>query len=182
MFNINFAYDWKWTADRWNWKQSLYQLSHNHCPNWFFGVASQLCRNQWPNPVLHSHLFTFWPRIFQQSVNHLSVLGFRYKKPLCKHPCLIDFEKSGPIVDVIKLILEEISISTKLRNWIKFVLMSEPAQKCKNYVLFKQNYTLELFVAFKMAYSCCFSIWGNLDFQCDQMLKSYSNYLTRCKK
>ena len=26
-----FADDWIWTADLWNWKQPLYQLSHNHC-------------------------------------------------------------------------------------------------------------------------------------------------------
>jgi len=37
-----------------------------------------------------------------------------------------------PVVDVIKLFLEEIEISPKLRNWIKFVLMTEPAQKCEN--------------------------------------------------
>ena len=42
--------------------------------------------------------------------------------------------------------------------------MSEPAQKCYNNAIFKQNYTLKLFVAFKMAYSCCFSLEGNLDF------------------
>ena len=42
--------------------------------------------------------------------------------------------------------------------------MSEPAQKCENYALFKQNYTLELFIALKMAYSCCFGLRGNLDF------------------
>ena len=32
--------------------------------------------------------------------------------------------------------------------------MSEPAQKCKNKAIFKQNYTLKLFIAVKMAYSC----------------------------
>ena len=37
--------------------------------------------------------------------------------------------KKRPVVDVIKLFLEEIYISPKIRNWIKFVLMSEPAQK-----------------------------------------------------
>ena len=42
--------------------------------------------------------------------------------------------------------------------------MSEPAQKCKNYAIFKQNYTIELFVPFKMANSCCFGLRGNLDF------------------
>ena len=34
MFNINFTYDWIRTADLWYWKQSLYQLSHNHFPTW----------------------------------------------------------------------------------------------------------------------------------------------------
>ena len=34
--------------------------------------------------------------------------------------------------------------------------MSEPAQKCENYGIL--NKTLEQFVAFKMAYSCCFSL------------------------
>ena len=30
-----------------------------------------------------------------------------------------------------------------------FVLTSESAQKCENYATFKENYTLELFVALK---------------------------------
>ena len=42
--------------------------------------------------------------------------------------------------------------------------MSEPAQKCENNASFKQINTLKLFIAFKMAYSCCFSLGGNLDF------------------
>ena len=52
--------------------------------------------------------------------------------------------------------------------------MSEPAQKCENYAIFKQNYTLKLFVAFKMAYSCCFSLGGNLDFL-DFLQKKFYN-------
>ena len=36
--------------------------------------------------------------------------------------------------------------------------MSEPEQKWENYAIFKQNYILELFIAFKMYYSCCFSL------------------------
>ena len=52
--------------------------------------------------------------------------------------------------------------------------MSEPAQKCENYAIFKQNYTLKLFVAFKMAYSCCFSLGGNLDFP-DFLQKKFYN-------
>ena len=42
--------------------------------------------------------------------------------------------------------------------------MSEPALKCENCASFKQSYTLKLFIAFKMAYSCCLSLGGNLDF------------------
>ena len=36
--------------------------------------------------------------------------------------------------------------------------MSEPAQKCKNNPIFKQNYRAKLFLIFKMAYSCCSSL------------------------
>ena len=42
--------------------------------------------------------------------------------------------------------------------------MYEPAQKCENNAIFKQNYTLKLFIVFKMTYSCCFRLEGNLDF------------------
>ena len=42
--------------------------------------------------------------------------------------------------------------------------MSEPALKCENNAIIKQIYILKLFIAFKMAYSCCFSLGGNLDF------------------
>ena len=42
--------------------------------------------------------------------------------------------------------------------------MSETAQKCENCAIFEQNYTLELFVAFKTVNSCCFGSRGNLDF------------------
>ena len=38
------------------------------------------------------------------------------------------------------------------------------AQKCENYASFKQNYTLELFIALKMVYSCCLGSRRNLDF------------------
>ena len=71
---------------------------------------------------------------------------------------------SRPGVNVIKLFLEDIQISPKLRHLIKFVMMSEPAQKCENQAIFKQNYTLELFIALEMVYFCCFSLGGNLDF------------------
>ena len=42
--------------------------------------------------------------------------------------------------------------------------MPEPAQKCENDATLKQNNALELFIAHKMAYSCCFGLRGNLDF------------------
>ena len=36
--------------------------------------------------------------------------------------------------------------------------MSKPALKCENNAIFKQNYAQKLFIAFKMAYSCCFGL------------------------
>ena len=55
----------------------------------------------------------------------------------------------------------------------KFVLMSEPAfylmwKQC----YFRQNYTLKLCIAFKMAYSCCFSLGENPD-NVDFLQKSF---------
>ena len=52
--------------------------------------------------------------------------------------------------------------------------MSEPALKCENNVIFKQNYTLELFMALKMAYCCCLGLRGNLDFP-DFLQKKFYN-------
>ena len=34
----------------------------------------------------------------------------------------------------------------------------------KHCAIFNQIYTLKLYIAFKMAYSCCFSLGGNIDF------------------
>ena len=56
--------------------------------------------------------------------------------------------------------------------------MYEPAQKCENCAIFKQNYTLKLFVAFKRANSCCFGLRGNLDFP-DFLKKSFITSTTR---
>ena len=43
--------------------------------------------------------------------------------------------------------------------------MLEPTKTCENNeAIFKQNYTQKLFIAFKMAYSCCFGLRGNLNF------------------
>ena len=50
--------------------------------------------------------------------------------------------------------------------------MFEPEQKCENNAVFKQNYTAKLLITFKMAYSCCFSLGGNLDFL-DFLKKSF---------
>ena len=52
-------------------------------------------------------------------------------------------------------------------------MMYEPAQKCENQAVFKQNYTLELLIALEMVYYCCFSLGGrNLDFP-DFLQKSF---------
>ena len=42
--------------------------------------------------------------------------------------------------------------------------MSEPAQKCEYSAIFNQNCAQKLFITFKMSYSCCFGLRGNLDF------------------
>ena len=52
-------------------------------------------------------------------------------------------------------------MSPKLRTFIKFVMMSEPAQKCENQAIFKESYTLELFICLEIVYYCCLSF---LDF------------------
>ena len=49
--------------------------------------------------------------------------------------------KEQPDVDVIKLYLEEIWISSKLRTWKNLVMLSEPALKCENNAICKWNYT-----------------------------------------
>ena len=52
--------------------------------------------------------------------------------------------------------------------------MSEPALKCENNAIFKQNYTQKLFIAFKISYSCCFGFRGNLEFP-DFLQKKFYN-------
>ena len=54
-----------------------------------------------------------------------------------------------------------------------FVLMSDvwPALKYENNCAsFKENYSLKLVIAFKMAYSCCFSLGGGI-----KIFKNFSN-------
>ena len=57
---------------------------------------------------------------------------------------------------------------------MKFVLMSEPAQKYENNcTIFKQNNALELLISLKMAISCCFGLRGNLDLPDFLQIKFY---------
>ena len=57
--------------------------------------------------------------------------------------------------------------------------MIEPARKCQDNGIFKQNYSLKLLITFKMAYSWCFSLGGNLDFP-DFLQKKF--YIIDCWK
>ena len=52
--------------------------------------------------------------------------------------------------------------------------MSEPAQKCENNTIFKQNCTLKLCFAFDILGSCCFGLRGNLDYP-DFLNKKFYN-------
>ena len=52
--------------------------------------------------------------------------------------------------------LEEIYISEKLRNRKKFALYSLLGQRRENIAIFKQTILSKRFIAFKMAFSCCF--------------------------
>ena len=52
--------------------------------------------------------------------------------------------------------------------------MSEPALKCENYAIFKQNYTQKLFISFKISYYCCFGLRGNFEFP-DFLQKKFYN-------
>ena len=52
--------------------------------------------------------------------------------------------------------LEEIYISEKLRNWKKFALYSLLGPRHENIAIFKQTILSKRFIAFKMAFSCCF--------------------------
>ena len=54
--------------------------------------------------------------------------------------------------------------------------MSEPDQKCENRAILKQTYSQKLFIAFKMAYSCCFSLRRNLDFLQKWFLRSTTGW------
>ena len=73
-------------------------------------------------------------------------------------------DKLASVVDVIKLFFGGNLDFPKIKKLNKVCSMSEPAQKCENYAIFKQNYTLQLFIALKMVYCCSLGLRGNLDF------------------
>ena len=81
-----------------------------------------------------------------------------------------------PAVDVIKNSFEGNLDYPKLRNWKKFVMISEPSLQNENNAIFNQNYTLKQFINFKTAYSCCFSLGRNLDFPDFLQNKFYNIY------
>ena len=54
--------------------------------------------------------------------------------------------------------------------------MSKPAQKCENNAILMQKNTLKLFIAFKISYFWCFSIWENLVFLDFLQRKFYNIY------
>ena len=58
--------------------------------------------------------------------------------------------------------------------------MFGPALKCENIAIFKQNYNLTLFIAVKMASSCCLSLGGNLDFLDFLQKKSTTEVMIHC--
>ena len=63
---------------------------------------------------------------------------------------------------------------------MKFVLISEPTQKCENNAIFKQNNALELLISLKMAISCYFCLRGNINFPDLLQIKFYNiNYWKR---
>ena len=56
--------------------------------------------------------------------------------------------------------------------------MPEPAKNVKTMPpFFRQNNTLKLLIVFKMSYSCCFGLKGNLDFP-DFIKKSFITLTT----
>ena len=64
------------------------------------------------------------------------------------------------VVDVLKNFWR-ISRFLQNKKWKKFVLISEPGQKCKNKTIFQQNYTQNCSSILK--WPCCFSLRENLD-------------------
>ena len=98
-----FANDWIWTENLWNWKRLLYQLSHNHCPQWtcsspsikerlflsqnfFFQERQNWCQHFDISKLL---LIEFFPRLSIPISNHLpSKRAFWYNLKLCQSTIL----------------------------------------------------------------------------------------------
>ena len=80
-----------------------------------------------------------------------------------------------PVVDDIKLFWRK-------SRFPKIKKVSSEVWTCKNCEdnpIFKQNYSLTLLIAFKMAYSCCYNLVGKLDVL--DFLKKFINYEYRSK-
>ena len=67
----------------------------------------------------------------------------------------------SPAVDTIKHFGGNLNSTSEI---VKVFLIADPAHKCENNAILKQNYSLKRFIAFKMAHSSCFSLGRNLDF------------------
>ena len=130
--------------------------------SWSSSWAPSRHSSWWPSFRLFS--VSAWPRSFRRSTpttppsSSCLSSGSKCSGTPTGHFCF------GSEVDVIKHFLDEIQISPKLRNWITFVLMIEPAQNRLKQCCFQLNYIQTLFICSKMVYSCCFSLGGNLDF------------------
>ena len=75
----------------------------------------------------------------------MEVNGY-YPNILVEHKALLPLG-----VNVTKLFGWNTDFSPKLRNWKKIVLKHEPSQNV-------QKYTHKLFIDFRIAYFCCFSL------------------------
>ena len=77
------------------------------------------------------------------------------------------------VVDVIKIFWGNLDFP-KIKTLNKIGSNVWTCTKMWKLCYFKQNFTLELFVAFKTANSCCFGLRGNLDFP-DFLQKQFYN-------
>ena len=81
----------------------------------------------------------------RRSVNN----RYKWKNRLPRKHRSFPQKHSFPVVDVIKVFLEELCISPKFRIWKKFVLMSEPALYCENNAIFKLIFILKCILLLK---------------------------------
>ena len=79
MFNISFAGGSIRTADLWNWKRPLYQLSHNNCPTLAAFSAVDCSRplfSVWPDWAIYCTLGNFFKACGNNNVGQLGhILG-----------------------------------------------------------------------------------------------------------